>query len=64
MPWAHIPPGLALINDADFYQMAAWVEYGRVSGQSPGHHSGYRFNPSGNRVDVGAQTLTDSNWTS
>jgi hypothetical protein len=51
------------VSDAKFYKLSAWVKVPGAATTPQTITLRYRFEPSGNRVDVGAQSINTENWT-
>lgn len=51
------------VSDAKFYQLSAWVKVPGASVTPADITLRYRFEPSGNRVDVGQQSISTEGWT-
>ena len=50
------------VSSQKFYQLSAWVKVPGASGGAQDVVLRFRFQPSGDRWDVGQQTITDENW--
>ena len=51
------------VNSAAFYKLSAWVKVPGAATTPQAISLRYRFEPSGNRVDVGTQTISTEDWT-
>jgi hypothetical protein len=51
------------VSPANYYKLSAWVKVPGASTNAQAMSLRYRFEPSGNRVDVGTKTITTENWT-
>ena len=50
------------VSSANYYKLSAWVKVPGASTSPQGITLRYRFEPSGNRVDVGTKTINTENW--
>ena len=58
------PSGVTLnISDQKFYKISAWVKVPGATTSNPNLTLRYRFEPSAQRVDVGAQVISTEDWT-
>jgi autotransporter-associated beta strand protein len=51
------------VSDTKYYQLSAWVKVPGAATNPQPITLRYRFYPSGNRVDIGTQTISTENWT-